>query len=388
MQPCSMRENGFALLLCLLVCSCHEDRMASPAEARAEHFTATSLPRSARPSSSRLTQPLEQTAVQRAQTRSRPLPAMMTDSGRVFALLDPGETTTSASQFASMATVDGLAYRALWSRIESAPGTYDWSTLDNTVDIARAAGKTITLHIAADLPGWLPGLGAQTYTYTSPLGSGTAAVPWDAIYLSRHGEFMAALAAHLRTRNDASVVSMVSVGAPVAEMSLVGCRNGILGTTVAYDRSKYLAAWETSVASHQDAFSDSAFAAVNFAISAPIAEICLPDGDGAAFYAELMAQALSITPRAAVFAADLNALGSSRLNQVDASTRSATILHFQTIWSYSSDPTNRFKGPLLNAVCSSWHAGARYIEIYKPDLLSADPAVKNAIASARNGAGC
>lgn len=370
------------VLLGLLAGGCGAPR--SPA-ATTDRGATASIPRTTRTATAPITAPATASS---PRVRSTPLPPQRVDAGRVFALLDPGETTTSATHFAALSSVDGLVYRALWSRLETAPGMYDWSSLDNVADVARAARKPLTLHVAPDLPNWLPGLGAQTYTYTSPLGSGTAAVPWDATYLARHGAFVAALATHLRTRGDASLVAMVSVGAPVAEMSLVGCRNGVLGTGPAYDRAQYLDAWKTSFAAHRDAFADSAFASVNLAISAPVPEICLPDGDGAAFHAELMRHALSLTPRAVVFAADLNALGSSRLGQVDAATRRDTMLHFQTIWSYTDDPANRFKGPLRDAVCSSWRAGARYIEIYKADLLNTDPAVQAAIAAARDGAGC
>lgn len=375
---------GVALsaLLCLSMAACGPSR---PPAAGSDAITAQSAPRPVRTRAASVVLPAD---TRPPRSRSTPLPPQRVDAGRVFALLDPGETTTSAARFAALSSVDGLVYRALWSRLETAPGTYDWSSLDNVADVARAARKPVTLHVAPDLPAWLPGLGAQTYAYTSPLGSGTAVVPWDATYLARHGAFVAALAAHLRTRGDAGLVAMVSVAAPVAEMSLVGCRNGVLGTSLAYDRTKYLDAWKTSFTAHRDAFADSAFSAVNLAISAPVSEICLPDGDGAAFHAELMRHALSLTPRVVVFAADLNALGSSRLNQVDAATRRDTMLHFQTIWSYTDDPTNRFKGPLHDAVCSSWRAGARYVEVYKADLLNADPSVQAAIAAARDGAGC
>ena len=351
---------------------------------------ATTAPRTATPQRTPFPgpKPLAPAAAKPPPILSKPLPPMLVDSGKVYALLDPGEPTASISQFASMASVDGLVYRAVWSKLESTPGSFDWSTLDTAADITRAAGKRLTVHIFADLPGWLPGLGAQTYSYTSPIRSGTAAVPWDSTYLRRHGDFMTALAAHVLLRGDADVLSVVSVGAPVSEMTLVGCQNGMLGNTIAYDRSKYLGAWETSVASHRYAFSNGAFSLVTLVVSAPVSEICRPDGDGTAFYAELMNRIQPIAPGTGMFFADLNALGSARLAQVSAGTLSQSKLYFQTIWSYTDDPTNRFKGPLRDGICHGWRAGSRYFEIYKPDLLNTDPAVVSAIAAARTGAGC
>ncbi len=253
---------------------------------------------------------------------------------------------------------------------------------------ARAGGKRLTVHIAADTPSWLAGLGAQIYSFNSPFtGSGTAAVPWDTVFLGRYGDFMAALAGRIRARGDTDILSVVSVGAPVGEMSLPACLNGALGT-ITYDRALYLGAWRNSIAAVNTAFANSSFSQLSLVISAPVSEICRPGADGAAFYAEVMSNALSLTPRAGVFMADLNALGSSRLVQVNADTRSRSRLHFQTIWSFSQDPTNRFQGPLGDAICHSWRAGVRYVELYKADLLSTNTAVRNAIAVARTGVGC
>ncbi len=308
------------------------------------------------------------------------------NAGRVFALLDPGETATSAARFASMPQVDGLAYRAPWSRLETSPGRYDWNTLDAIADVARAGGKRLTLHVAPDLPAWLAPLGAQTYTYSSPIGSGTAAVPWDSVYLDRIERFAVALAEHVRARGDADLLAVVSVGAPVPEMSLVGCLDGSLGSGITYDRTRYLDAWRTAIVAYDNAFSDAAYAGLRIVVSAPVAEICRPDGDGAAFFTALTTDLPRTVPRIGAFMADLNAPGSQRLGQVGASMR--TSLHFQTIWSYTDDPNRRFGGPLQDAVCHARRAGGRYLELYKADLLNPDPVVQNAIANARSGDGC
>lgn len=309
-------------------------------------------------------------------------------AGQVYALLDPGETAASAARFAALASVDGLAFRALWSRLEPRAGSYDWSSLDTIADLARSHGKRLTVHVAPDTPSWLPGLGAQTYTGTSPLGPVSGLVPWDATYLARIGSFMAALAAHVRARGDAPLLAVVSVAAPVAEMSLPACQRGMLGSSVTYDRAKYFGAWRASIDAHHQAFAAAEFAQLRLVVSAPVREICRPDGDGSAFYGEVMDEAARITPRAGVFMADLNARGSQRLAQVGESVRARAPLHFQTIWSYSDDPSRRFEGPLADAVCFSWRSGARYLEIYKADLLNSDAAVQAAIASGRSGAGC
>lgn len=119
-----------------------------------------------------------------------------------------------------------------------------------------------------------------------------------------------------------------------------------------------------------------------------MAFICLNDGnDGQAFYADVMRYASSVTDHASVFAADLTALGSQRLQQAALLPRQGAI-GLQTIWSYTNDPTDRMQGTLTSAVCRGWNAGARHLEIYQSDLTSAEAGVQAAIGGARTGQGC
>lgn len=308
-------------------------------------------------------------------------------ASKVFALMDVADSSAVLDDFAARATVDGLAFRSAWRVLEPQAGVYDWSTLDAALNTVRARSKQMTLHVGVSsvgIPAWLSGLGAVMYTYTTPKGLVvTEPLPGDAIFLSRYGQFVAALGAHIQARGDTGLLYGVSDGAPVAETSLVGCQNGILSGGTAYSRANYLDAWKTTVNAHAAAFSTS-----RLLISAPIAHICRPDADGKGFYTELMNYALSKNANSTVFAADLNAAGSARLVQVDStiSTRSAPA--FQTIWSSTNDPQNRMRGPLKDAVCYGIANGARYFEIYKSDISSSDAVIQEAISVARAGQVC
>jgi hypothetical protein len=313
-----------------------------------------------------------------------PAPAAAGGS-EVFALMDPGESSTSLQRYSALDSVDGLAFRALWRQLEPADGRYDWSTLDAAFDAVRAHGKKLTVHVAASDgtgPAWLTAAGMATYSYASPAGSGTDALPWDPVFLDRHARLVAALAEHVRARGDTALLRAVSDGAPVAEMSLRGCNDGQLGS-VAYSRNSYLQAWQTSVAAHA-----AAFPGTPIFVSAPVDVICRPDQDGTAFYKDVMNHARTLPAQFAVFAADLNALGSNRLGTVDAGLLAALPIGLQTLWSVSNDPTLRMAGPLRDAVCKGLQAGARYFEIYKADLDSTDAAVRDAVQQARSGQAC
>ena len=43
-----------------------------------------------------------------------------------------------------MASVDGLAYRALWSRLETSAGVYNWSSLDEIADAPKWTTRCAT----------------------------------------------------------------------------------------------------------------------------------------------------------------------------------------------------------------------------------------------------
>ena len=306
---------------------------------------------------------------------------------KVFALMDIGDSTSVLDGFAARATVDGLAFRTSWRVLEPQDGVYNWTTLDDAFDTVRARGKQLTLHVGVSsigIPNWLVALGVVMYTYNTPMGVAvTEPLPWDATFLSRYTQFVAALAAHIQARGDTSLLYAASDGVPVAEMSIVGCQNGILSGGIAYSRANYLNAWKTTIDAHAAAFSTT-----RLFISPPIAVICIPDNDGKAFYTEVMNRALAQNAQTTVFAADLNAAGSTRLVQVDASIRTRAAIAFQMIWSSTNDTQNRMQGTLKEAVCQGIGSGARYFEIYKIDISSSDAAIQDAIQHARAGQPC
>lgn len=313
-------------------------------------------------------------------------PVARVDSGEVFALMDPGASAATLQAYAALRSVDGLAYRVLWSALEPSAGSYNWTSLDAAFAVVRQQGKKITIHVAPSdlgLPAWLGSLGMTSYDYTAPQGARTGPVPWDNVYLSNYRGFVAALGAHVQAFGNMDLIASVSDPVPVPEMTIVGCQNGQLSGGIPYDRSRYLAAWQTTFGAYA-----SAFPGIRLFVSAPLAFICLNDGnDGRAFYGEVMRYASSLTGNAAVFAADLTALGSQRLQQAGALPGQLAV-GLQTIWSNTNDPTNRMQGSLGSAVCRGWNAGARYFEIYQSDLSSTDAGVQAAISSARTGQGC
>jgi hypothetical protein len=91
--------------------------------------------------------------------------------------------------------IDGALVRIGWKDIETSPGVYDWSRLDEQFTRATNFGLKISLGLVNGMayPTWLETQGAHTFSY---LFRGTTPakmpVPWDRIFLDRWTSFVAA----------------------------------------------------------------------------------------------------------------------------------------------------------------------------------------------------
>jgi hypothetical protein len=299
--------------------------------------------------------------------------------------MDAGDSASAFNTFLALNIVDGIAVRTSWQSLEPAQGSYDWSVIDAAVAAAAGHNKKLTLHIVASVfgspPGWIYSLGAQSYSYASPTGvTKTDPVPWDAIFLSRWSAFVSAFASHLVAIGGLSQVQYISIAIPVPEMSLVACSNASLPGAIAYNRTTYLNAWKTSIQTLQ-----AAFPGITKLLPAPVSVICAPDNDGAAFYHDTLDYSLGLSATGfALYATDLNALGSVRMNGISADANRAPVT-LQFISSATSDPTNRMQGSLKDAICAglkTYKAG--YFEVYKADLQNADAKIQAAIQAIRS----
>ncbi|MDO8413406.1 MAG: beta-galactosidase [Gallionellaceae bacterium] len=282
----------------------------------------------------------------------------------------------------AMSTVDGIAVRIAWKILEPAQDNYNWTIIDSAVAAASVTGKKVTLHIfptGTGTPSWLYSSqpAASSYTYTSPAtgASVTDPVPWDNVYLTQWSNLIAAIADHLTTSGMMTYIQAISVTAPVLEMSIVGCSDGRLTPALAYSRTDYLAAWQTTISAVQQAFPAS-----NKFLPVPVDSICKADFDGPAFYKELLDYALQLDPTGfSSFATDLNAQGSWRMNGILSDISRAPVA-LQFIWSASNDPYYRMAGTLIDAICSGLNTyGGSYFEVYQDDLSSTVSATQQAI---------
>lgn len=310
----------------------------------------------------------------------------------VYALTDPGDPPATLEILARDPRIDGLVIRTSWDRLQPTAERYEWASLDAAFAVARRYHKKITLHILTTPFGpmltWIYAAGAAHYTVDLPpmmqragRATQTAPVPWDTVYLEAYHRFLLALRDHLQSGGLTDTLGYMSDATPIAEMSLIGCRDGRIDT-VPYNRSQYLAAWRYTIAAHS-----LAFPAVPLLVSAPVRTICLPDQDGQAFYRDLIASVSTQDRKAPlmIFAADLTAQGSDRVANV-APELSAMPHGFQMMWQSTHDPHNRMLGSLSAALCSGLRLKGQYFEIYKDDILNqGDTAMQNAITALHDG---
>jgi hypothetical protein len=292
--------------------------------------------------------------------------------------MDSGDTSAVFATYLAMAAVDGIAVRTSWAALEPSQGSYDWSAIDAAIGAAAARGKKIGLHVIGSVyappPAWLR---ARTYSYTGPNGAVAAdPLPWDSTFLSAWATFAAALGAHLQSAGGASRIAYVSIAVPAPEMSLPGCANGVMGSTIAYDRSQYRSAWLSAIGTAQ-----SAFGWTQKLLPVPVATICRPDSDGPALYLDLFGAALAQDAHGfASYATDLDTSGSVRMNGVASAAAQAPVV-FQFIGAQQAS--------LKSAVCAglkTWHA--TLFEVYKSDLSSTDAATASGVAAIHAAGAC
>ena len=311
------------------------------------------------------------------------VPAPSALAAQAFALMDAGDGAAAFDAHLALTAVDGIAVRTSWQTLEPARGIYDWTAVDAAASAAASHGKKFGLHVLSSVyapaPAWVLAEGAQSYSYQVPGALAvTDPLPWDPTYLAEWAAFLSAMAAHLEATGALPRLQYLSVSAPVPEMSLPGCANGVMGTgTTAYDRDRYRDAWQSTIqASH------GAFPGVAKLLPVPVATICRPDSDGAVFYTELLNTAIALEPRGfALYATDLNAQGSARMNGIAPQLGHAPVA-FQFIGPASQDSAQRMQGTLQSAVCTGLRTyGSVLFEVYKVDLSSGDAALQAGIAA-------
>jgi len=176
--------------------------------------------------------------------------------------------------------VDGLLIHLRWNQISTGLEQYDWTMLDNAVQLATTAHKRFEIGIVtgAAMPSWITdaspaGLGAQhaTFSFDAVQGQGcttfTMAAPYDPAYLAAFDDLLRQLAAHLRSTGAFPKLAMLKLDGMTTTTdelrlpAVAGCSSDPvqLWQGLGYTSTKMRAAWNTMLQSYLHYFPQKAF---------------------------------------------------------------------------------------------------------------------------------
>jgi hypothetical protein len=302
--------------------------------------------------------------------------------GGIYALMDQGSIPSAAL---SNSNVDGIKVRWWWDQVEPIEGSFIWSGIDAEVAQAKAAGKKISISFAGSFrtPAWVYSDGAQSFPFIFDQSWGPGycvaaktPIPWDAVYLAKWGAFIAAAGSHFGS--DFAYVNANGINYTTGEIMLphnVGKQpiNGgqcySLNDTanwqaVSYTRTKVEAAWRQMQKAFANAFPASLVGGQwlstgfppldsygNQIAGASVDTQCPIDlvNYGIAYFPNNLAQNNALTTTRA---------GWPYINNV--ATQTVTGYQMARAWNNASG--------LLTAGNLGINAGAKFLEIYMPDI--------------------
>lgn len=293
------------------------------------------------------------------------------------------------------ASVDGIALRTEWNMIEKTNGTYDWSYLDRTIAAAAAAGKKVSLSVAAgaDAPSWLYTIGAKSFIFTANGVTEKLPVPWDAVFVSQWTEFVQALGARYATNPAVVLVKITGINATTPETMLPRTSADNANWVAAgYTPQKVESAWLTIADAFAQAFPRQQVSLITVPSSFPpidaTGKITTKSGD------DVLARALiadGISRYGRHFTVENHGLSTFWVAGTVQTAAAQVNTGYQTLWNVTNDTTYRMtqgqtpynpSDVLLNAVNKGIAANARFIEIYQADVINSS--LSSVLAYAHN----
>src|SRR5581483_8118785 len=289
------------------------------------------------------------------------------------------------------ANLAGLTFRTSWADLEPGDGQFKWQKLDEVFQKAEANGKWVRLILMPGFgtPAWALA-GAQSATFPIKYGRGQGTplplpLPWDQTYLSRWFSFLRAVAQRYGPRPSFRMIAAAGPTSVSSEMSLPNTEPDVeQWRRLGYTPDKYVGAWRQTFAAYADTFPGQYFSLALYP-GLPIPDRKARD--------ETRRQVASIgienyPSRVALQTSGLNAnkgedgAGAQLVREASAKV----LVGFMMSTSASRrtaemcDSCGTAPDALQAAIKKGLDEGARYLEIYEPDVL--DPAMQPVLASA------
>ena len=114
------------------------------------------------------------------------------------------------------AVVGGVSWIFGWSQIETAPGVYNWSSVDAAIAASSGSGRKTMLRIdgGATSPSWVPDQLTFSFQSMGPQGEQTVTMPktWSPTYLADFTTFIKAFGARYNNNPAVTRVEMTGGG--------------------------------------------------------------------------------------------------------------------------------------------------------------------------------
>jgi hypothetical protein len=312
----------------------------------------------------------------------------------VYDLQDPNQLSINPAILANP-NVDGIALRAFWNNLEPADGVYDWSYLDQPLDQAVAAGKMVTLSTSAGIrtPDWVYAEGAAPFHYMDSSGTPQVIpIPWDSVYLARWEDFVRAFGTHYSANPAVVQVKLTGLNRDTNEVLLPRTTADTTNwQSVGYTSTRLDDAWKEIVETFAQAFPHQQLAII-------IVPNGLPDiddqgrivsGAGEALIETLIHQGID-RYGAPVWVVQNSGLSDFYVSHEVQDVAGEVDTGYEMLWLVTNDAMYRMNNgvpidwfqELQTAVVNGIAAGARYLDIYREDVVN--PALQDVIASAHN----
>jgi len=322
-----------------------------------------------------------------------PLETFATISG-VWSLSIPNKDPLKAVY--SNPAVDGIALRTEWDKIETSNGVYDWSYLDRNIAAAAAAGKKVSISVAAGVttPSWLYNLGAAGFTFTSGGTNYKIPVPWDPVFLAQWTQFVRDLGARYATNPAVVLVKITGINALTPETMLPRTSaDNTRWAAIGYTPTKVENAWRTIADTFAQAFPKKQISLPTIPHGFPPidnnSKVIASSGGDDVLARKLITDGIARYGRQ--FVVENHGLSTFWISGQVANVATTVSTGHQTLWNVTNDTTRRMTGGatpydpakvLQTAVNSAIAAQARFIEIYQADIVNT--ALKNVITYAHN----
>ncbi|MDD5640005.1 MAG: hypothetical protein PHX53_00035 [Syntrophales bacterium] len=270
----------------------------------------------------------------------------------IYSLWSPDQQVLGSAKDLDQDFVSGLSLRATWSKLESRPGSYDWSRVDAGLGEAMKRGKPVILRVVASnrSPAWV--------FASTEVVPGYMPLPWDRAYLNWWTNFIRVLGDKYANHPNIVAIQMAG-GGEGGEMIL---NSSYDWDEYGYNSAKLVAVWKQIIDAYAKNFPKQMLGLdINFTLPwdretvYAVVDYCTQHYPG-----RVMFQNNGLNGRS---------LGLNKMERLLLSLASSgNTVGFQTTGSLTF--REDYMGDYSIAFQKAVNAGASYLEVYRYDILA------------------